>query len=707
MLKLKNICKTYYINKTKKYILNNINLEFKDRELVFILGASGSGKSTLLNIIGGNLQFDSGEVYFNDLILSKLKDKGMTYYRSNIVGTIFQDYNLIDYLNVYDNVMLGDNGSLNKKEINTLLKQLEIYEKRDMNINKLSGGEKQRVAIARTLVSNPKIILADEPTGALDSKNGIAVIEILKKISQNKLVIVVTHNTTLAKKYGDMIINIKDGKCNTRKVSTKNNNKEELTIKKRKFINILKLTIKSLKQRKKRTLITALAISFSLISMILVVNMYSNFNNELDGLEKRIVSVFPIMISNGEYELPNEFTTKSNNKIIKNNKMIHENIINKDYINYINNIKEIKSINYDYELLLPVITDKYKLLSNSYIKTIPNNDNYNIVYGNSINDKFDVLLKIDSNNNVDNVLLEYFGINEDINYNEIIGKKMKVILNDQYFILKDNYYIINDNNQELYTTSTIELEIVGIVKEKEIVDNNSYILYSQELLDEIIKKNKESDIVKKILEDEYKLVGLKESKEKLLSYLGYDPLPYNINIYVDSLSNKNIVLKKLDDYNKKYPKLIYNDAMSLSINTVRKFISIISLILIIFSMITIIISSLLIAILTSMNVLERKKEIGILKSLGYSRKNIRYLFIIANIITNIIAFIISMFVLSLLVKPCNDIVNNYVGIDNIFNINYKYLIIILMLNLIITYIVVFIPTLNGSKLDTIECIYNR
>ena len=180
MLKLKNICKYYNIGKKRKIILDNITLDFKDRELVFILGASGSGKSTLLNIISGNLSCDSGEVWLDGECITNYNDKELDNYRSSVIGNIFQDYNLIDYMSVINNIMLGYNHGLSKGEIDVLLKQLGIYDKKNIIVNKLSGGEKQRVAIARALVNNPDIVLADEPTGALDSKNGIMVMEILK-----------------------------------------------------------------------------------------------------------------------------------------------------------------------------------------------------------------------------------------------------------------------------------------------------------------------------------------------------------------------------------------------------------------------------------------------------------------------------------------------------------------------------------------------
>ena len=261
MLKLKKVCKYYIIGKNKKQVLDNITLDFKDRELVFILGASGSGKSTLLNIIGGNLKCDSGEIWLDGECISNYSDKELDHYRSLVIGNIFQDYNLIDYMNVIQNVMLGYTDGLSKKEIILLLKQLGVYEKRYEKVVNLSGGEKQRVAIARALASNPDIILADEPTGALDSKTGIEVMEILSKIATKKLVIVVSHDNYLANRYASRIINIRDGKCDYGIINSNNLIVTNERKNKSKIRAVIKFAIKGLWLKKIRTLFTALAIS--------------------------------------------------------------------------------------------------------------------------------------------------------------------------------------------------------------------------------------------------------------------------------------------------------------------------------------------------------------------------------------------------------------------------------------------------------------
>ena len=188
MLRLINVCKSYKCGKDRDVVLDNINVDFKKKELVFILGKSGTGKSTLLNIIGGIIDVDSGKVMLDDREITNFDNKMLCNYRNNMVGFIFQDYHLIEYMSVMDNIRLGQTIKKDSGDIEDILRKLGIYSKRRALVNRLSGGEKQRVAIARAIINNPDIILCDEPTGALDSVNGVKIMKILKELSKDKLV---------------------------------------------------------------------------------------------------------------------------------------------------------------------------------------------------------------------------------------------------------------------------------------------------------------------------------------------------------------------------------------------------------------------------------------------------------------------------------------------------------------------------------------
>jgi len=710
MLKLRNVCKYYKVGKEKRIILDNITLDFGKKELVFILGSSGSGKSTLLNIIGGNLKSDSGEILLDNQYINKFNDRELNNYRSSMVGNVFQDYNLIDYMNVWDNIMLGYSNN-DFKYVNLLLKQLGIYDKKKIIVNKLSGGEKQRVAIARALINNPDIILADEPTGALDTKNSIEVMEILKKISKNKLVIVVSHDINLANNYADRIINIKDGNC---EYFPLNDNEIHNQIRKKKINNlsIIKLAFKNLWLKKMRTILTSFAVALGIVTMFLVINLYDNFNKEITLLEKKVVSLFPVIISNGEFEVDNVNTRSSNDKILvkKTDELVHVNKITQNYLNYIDKIEKIKYKTFEYDISMPVLTDKYEYIDNNYMRMIPDfnfiDDNYEIVYGKNIENKNQMLLKIDSNNNVDEKILGYFGINNDISYEEIIGRKIKVILNDEYYIDNNGYYIINNDKIVMYDNSKIELEIVGIIKEKEVTEDNSFIYYDGRILEDVMNINKNSLIVKSQLDSDTNVLGNSMDREEMLSYLGYNTLPSVISIYVDSVEDKEILINKLDDYNIENDKIIYVDTMDDAINVVKEFIMIISVILILFSLISIIISSLMILILTNTRVLERKREIGIFRSIGASRKDIKKMFNIENVIIGLISSIISLIIINLLVNPINSLMS-YIGLDGLFYIRYDLMIIVFLINIFIIKIVGSIPANRASKLDIVSCIYNK
>ena len=216
MLKVKNIKKVYKTGEFKQEALKGVSIDFREKEFVSILGASGSGKTTLLNIIGGLDRYDSGDLIINNKSTKQFKNKDWDAYRNNCIGFIFQSYNLISHISVQANVEMGLvlSGKSKKyahKKAKELLNKVGLKDHAHKKPNQLSGGQMQRVAIARALANDPEIILADEPTGALDSETSIQIMELLKKIAKNKLVIMVTHNAEIAEDYSTRIIRVQDG----------------------------------------------------------------------------------------------------------------------------------------------------------------------------------------------------------------------------------------------------------------------------------------------------------------------------------------------------------------------------------------------------------------------------------------------------------------------------------------------------------------
>ena len=306
MLKLENINKDYISGDTTVHALKNINIEFRESEFVSILGQSGGGKTTLLNIIGGLDRYTSGDLIINNKSTKNFKDRDWDAYRNYSVGFVFQNYNLIPHQTVLANVELALtlSGVSKKERKQKAIKALEdvgLKEQIHKKPNQLSGGQMQRVAIARALVNNPDIILADEPTGALDTQTSVQVMEILKKISKDKLVIMVTHNPELAEKYSTRIVRILDGTImNDSNPYTSEKKEAEKSKEKRrtsmKFFTALNLSLNNLMTKKGRTILTSFAGSIGIIGIALILALSNGIQNYIDKVEEDTLSSYPITI---------------------------------------------------------------------------------------------------------------------------------------------------------------------------------------------------------------------------------------------------------------------------------------------------------------------------------------------------------------------------------------------------------------------------
>ena len=711
MLRIENVSKYYKYGKNRKVILDKVNISLGRSGMVAIIGASGSGKSTLLNIIAGSLRSDEGKVIVEDKDIQKLGEKEINYYRNKVVGYIYQDYNLIEYMSVYDNVRIGYSDN-NRDYVLALLKQLDIYDKRDILVMKLSGGEKQRVAIARAMINNPRILLCDEPTGALDSQNGIMVMEILKKISENRLVIVVSHDKDLVSRYADEIINISDGVVMQDKKGNINNDKEDKIIYKRvRMRKLRKIALRHLFSNKKRTIMTMSAISLGIISMMMILCMGNNFNKEMNNLEKEIVGVYPIIIRNGEYIEENTDIKKEEGKIYPSNENIYVNKITEEYLDYLNSNIGSDKIIYNYFFNKPVISDKYKVLDSSVMKIIPDSkyieDNYKIIIGNNVRDKYDILLKVDKDGNVNKKIIDALEISLGSEYESIIGRQIKFINNDIYYKKGEGHYYINNDYEEMFNDSEIALTIVGIIQEKEDNNNGSFIYYDKMVQDELMMVNKNSQILIDEVKGDGNVLGIDIDKEEMIRYLGGSSTPNEIEVYSDNISDKDKIINVLKEYNNSHDKIIYEDVMASNIKIVRDFISIISGVLIIFSGISLIVSLIMISILTSIRVLERKKEIGILRSIGASKRNIKMIFNYENGLIGLGASIGGIIILNLLVKPINTLIYNLTKLDNLLVIDYRIVFLVMVINILIVVIAGSSPSRKASKLDITKCIYGR
>ena len=391
MLELKNVKKSFKTGDFVQQALKGINLNFGDKEFVAILGSSGSGKTTLLNIIGGLDHYDSGDLIIKGKSTKKFKEKDWDAYRNNSIGFIFQSYNLIGHISVLGNIELsmtlsGVSSKEKKKRAMDVLEKVGLKEHAHKKPNQLSGGQMQRVAIARALVNNPEIILADEPTGALDSTTSVQIMELIKDIAKDKLVIMVTHNPELAEKYATRIVEVKDGLVinDTNNEKEQGNSQQEYKLKKTSmgFFTALKLSFTNIWTKKGRTLLTAFASSIGIIGIALILSLSNGFDIQIDEFQKNTLSQMPIAISqvamNMDEESFAEMTNSSENeeKEIDESKIYpqkqleditHTNKFTKEYVNYIENINPdlIGGISYNRATNLNIITknnNDYKML---------------------------------------------------------------------------------------------------------------------------------------------------------------------------------------------------------------------------------------------------------------------------------------------------------------------------------------------------------
>lgn len=374
MLELKKISKTYNTNNFKQTALNNVSISFREQEFAAILGPSGSGKTTLLNIIGGLDKYDSGDLIINNVSTKLYKDRDWDTYRNYRVGFVFQNYNLISHQSILSNVELALTlGGVSKegrktKAIDVLTKvglKDHIYKKP----NQLSGGQMQRVSIARALVNDPDIILADEPTGALDSNTSVQIMELLKEVSKTKLVIMVTHNPELAKNYATRIINIKDGKVvdDTNPYKDVKSKVIEENFTKRTSMSLLtafSLSFNNLMTKKGRTILVSLAGSIGIIGIALIMSLSNGFQNYINSIQEDTLSSYPLSITSKQADMTSLFLSMMDkeNSDDKSNK-VHE----KQYITSMfgsvskNNLKSFKNYYEKNKLLLKddISTVKY------------------------------------------------------------------------------------------------------------------------------------------------------------------------------------------------------------------------------------------------------------------------------------------------------------------------------------------------------------
>lgn len=606
IFRIDNLTKEYGKNNSYQKVLDNISISFKSNEFVCVLGESGSGKSSLLNIIGGLDNDYKGSINIDNM---NIKYINQDEYRKNNIGFIFQNFNLINSLSVIDNIILPierDNISYRKKRKRaiTLLRKLNIYTLKNKKINELSGGQKQRVAIARGLINNPKIILADEPTGALDEDNSKNILEILREINkEGKLVIVVTHSKKVID-YSTRVIEIKDGKIfkDNKIKRVKETYIDTIENKENKFLYLFKHAFINLRNNKKRNIFITFASSIGIIGIILSLFLGDGVKNYINDL----------IVSKSD---PNTYTIESKYKYY-----------DKSLINKINDIKYINDVNKELNINIANITY--------------NENKFDLTYLDSIEK-----IKVEKGNT------KGLLINKTLSKKLRLGDKVTLTFIDDYNVF----------NEDIKVTGILEDTGVNLIDDTYI----SMIKYSK--LEEIYNDNN------------------KEIK------------PNNISIKIDSNANIEYVKKELKKI-KLTPKTnedYYNE--------LKKYLDIASFILSVFSLSSLIVSTIMISIIINITVLERVKEIGLLRSIGYSKKDIKNIFKSESLSIGLCIWLFSINISSFMIKIIKYLVNNKFDIKITSN-NIKYYLISLFISLFVTYISSLIPSKKAANLDPINAL---
>ena len=813
MLELKKIYKEYITGDFKQVALDKVNLNFRKNEFVSILGPSGSGKTTLLNIIGGLDNYTSGDLIINEVSTKDFKDNDWDIYRNHRVGFIFQNYNLIGHQSILSNVELaltlsGVGKSERRKKAILALKKVGLEKHINKNPNQLSGGQMQRVAIARALVNDPDILLADEPTGALDSTTSQQIMKLLKEVAKDKLVIMVTHNPELARTYSTRIIELRDGRIisDSNPYDGKVNTVEDEIIRKNKtkkthmsFKTALGLSFNNLKTKKGRTILTAFAGSIGIIGIALILSLSNGVNKYIERVEAETLSSYPLTIMEESADLTevmgilasgkdkeinhdkdkiysntimnkmfNSFVTKVSKNDLKTFKKYLDN--NDEIGKYVNEIKYGYNIDlnifntYNGELVKVnpsnLMSDLGMINSNEmssmyssfgmgsndvFVELMDNKENvlsqYDLIYG-SYPEKYDeVVLIVNSNNEISDYTLYALGLKDqkmlkemmynvmkgeevddadlELSYEDICNIEFRLMINTDLFTKEGNRYVDRSNDLNYVNSildKSVPLKVVGILRGND--DSVSYVSktggvgYTSKLTEYVINNVKNSSIVHE--QENNKEVNiftgstfkLDESYEDNLRKLGVTSVdnPSSISIYSKDFEAKENVVRIIDEYNKEAleeEKITYTDTIGLLINNVTTIVNIISYVLIAFVSISLVVSSIMIGIITYISVLERTKEIGILRSIGASKKDIARVFNAETFIIGLFAGCMGIVITLILNIPINVIINNLSGISGITKLPLVGSIMLIIISVLLTMLGGLIPSKIASNKEPV------
>jgi putative ABC transport system permease protein len=763
MLQLKHIKKDYMVAGQPVPALNGIDLEFKNNEFVAILGASGSGKTTMLNLIGGLDRYTDGDLLIDGKSTKAFKDADWDAYRNATIGFVFQSYNLISHLSVLDNVemalRLSGVGSKERRDrASQVLIEVGLKDHLYKRPNQLSGGQMQRVAIARALVNNPKILLADEPTGALDSKTSVQIMELIQKISKDRLVIMVTHNSEISSKFSDRIVRLVDGLVveDTRPVKPQDLITKEKLINKKtsmSYMTAIKTSFKNLLTKKGRTIITSIAGSIGIVGIALVLSISTGMTRYTNNLQSDALAGFPITIDRvvqtdrfgppagtpfGD-PIENEFPEGNTIYAYDRNasSTIHVNVIDDEFMDYLSLMSPAiyNSISYTRAIQLNVVdqTDTGNYIkvttqrssgffgSTRYFSELPDNpvfiqSQYDVLFGTYPLSFNELVLVVDSQNRLDVNFLEALGIviTEEYSFSDFIGKTFKVVPNNLFYETIGNVFVPSTNYEAMYQNSdAITLTVTGILRVKPEASSellSEGIGYTTQLTEFLLDIAQDSDVVtSQIASPSINVLtglpfNLQVTFTDVMRSIGGDASPTGVQIYPVSFDAKDQIKDYLDQFNvgkSEDDSIVYTDLAEAISSTISSLINTITIILTAFAGISLVVSSVMIGIITYVSVVERTKEIGIMRSLGARKKDISRIFNAETLLIGLASGIFGVVVAFILNFPINIIVENLIGTPDFAELLISNALFLIVLSTILTLIAGLIPSGIAARKDPV------
>ena len=728
MLELKEIRKSYNTAGFIQKALDGVSVAFPKSGFVAVLGPSGSGKTTLLNIIGGLDRADSGEMYLNGAPTSGFSQTEWDAYRNNCIGFVFQSYNLIGHLTVAENVELGMvlsglSLSKRKKKAKEALEKMGIGEHAGKKPGQMSGGQMQRVAIARAIAPDPEIILADEPTGALDSVTSEQIMDILKELSKEKLVIMVTHNGELADRYADRILRFKDGRL-VADSAAETEKEAETGFKLKKtsmsFLTALRLSLKNIFTKKLKTSLTATGASIGIIGISLILALSNGFGMQIDSFQARTLGSFPITVMQTAMAVdPSDLMSAINEGLPRypdvktvypfdrsESNLLHRNVLTDEFVKYVEAADRsiVRGLAYGRSAEINMLyetggTVKRVSSSDLSVSLLPLefgkvnsflNDDYDFMAGEgkSSVEKTDIFLVIDPRNRLDKNIIALFGLDADaetIDPESFIGKEFKLIPNDVWYSDNGGIFSVSPDLDAAYASdAAITLRVAAVVRGKEssrVTAMNEGFLMRSELMEDLIAVNSQSKIVAAQKDADISVrTGMPFSegaageamRNRALAALGDDVLPSSVYIYPVNFDAKEQVLAYLDDYNagkEEADRIVYTDMAATISSLSSNILNGITIVLVVFSSISLVVSSIMIGIITYSSVIERTREIGILRALGARKRDICRVFNAETFITGVFAGLIGIVLSAIATIPANAILYRLTELENVAVMN--------------------------------------